>query len=169
MSMINALTAICVAKLRLRISSGMTMGAIHTFTSKPNLRKRKRFAKKQWKDVRLKPSAATVAKKRWKDVRSKPSAAMEPKVSIEIARFVNTFVGVAGRSWRLVSRAVSLGRTVRVARKRKYSWTISAIEVSGQAVRELESLYSRRANEERARRHYRFRRSGWTVSPWHLF
>jgi hypothetical protein len=75
---------------------------------------------------------------------------MEPKVSIEIARFVNTFVGVAGRSWRLVSRAVSLGRTVRVARKRKYSWTISAIEVSGQAVRELESLYSRRANEERA-------------------
>jgi len=152
MSMINALTAICVAKLRLRISSGMTMGAIHTFTSKPNLRKRKRFAKKQWKDVR-----------------SKPLAAMEPKVSIEIARFVNTFVGVAGRSWRLVSRAVSLGRTVRVARKRKYSWTISAIEVSGQAVRELESLYSRRANEERARRHYRFRRSGWTVFPWHLF
>jgi hypothetical protein len=59
MSMINASTAICAVKRHRPISSATTREVTPTFTSRPRVLKRKRFAKTQWKVARSKRLATT--------------------------------------------------------------------------------------------------------------
>src|SRR4051812_2219039 len=55
----NASTAICVAKRGRPTSNGTMTAVILSFTSRPKILKRKRFAKKRWKVVRSRRSATT--------------------------------------------------------------------------------------------------------------
>src|ERR1700747_259183 len=58
--MTNALTATCAGKPRPRISRAATTAATPTCLSNRPPRRRRRFARKPWKDVRSKPSATMV-------------------------------------------------------------------------------------------------------------
>src|SRR4030095_11162330 len=57
--MSNASTAICVAKRHRPVSNATTTGVIPTFTSNQRPLRRKRSAKKRWKDARSKRLATT--------------------------------------------------------------------------------------------------------------